>query len=33
LSPVKTKKEVEVWVGMTVEDLASAMAKDIGEPD
>ncbi|XP_021066103.1 translation initiation factor IF-2, mitochondrial [Mus pahari] len=29
LSPVKTKKEVEVWVGMTVEDLASAMAKDI----
>lgn len=29
LSPVKTKKEVEVWVGMTVEELARAMAKDI----
>ncbi|XP_028633288.1 translation initiation factor IF-2, mitochondrial [Grammomys surdaster] len=29
LSPVKTKKEVEVWIGMTVEELARAMAKDI----
>ncbi|XP_052054460.1 translation initiation factor IF-2, mitochondrial isoform X2 [Apodemus sylvaticus] len=29
LPPVKTKKEVEVWVGMTVEELARAMAKDI----
>lgn len=28
LSPIKTKKEVEVWVGMTVEELARAMAKD-----
>lgn len=29
LPPVKTKKEAEVWVGMTVEELARAMAKDI----
>lgn len=29
LPPVKTKKEVEVWVGMTVEELARAMAKDL----
>ncbi|XP_052590545.1 translation initiation factor IF-2, mitochondrial isoform X2 [Peromyscus californicus insignis] len=29
LSPVKSKRDVEVWVGMTVEELAKAMAKDI----
>lgn len=29
MPPVKTKKEVEVWVGMTVEELARAMAKDL----
>ncbi|XP_051020725.1 translation initiation factor IF-2, mitochondrial [Acomys russatus] len=29
LSPIKSKKEVEVWVGMTVGELARAMAKDI----
>ncbi|XP_008821228.1 translation initiation factor IF-2, mitochondrial [Nannospalax galili] len=29
LSPVKSKKEVEVWIGMTVEELASAMTKDV----
>ncbi|XP_037383315.1 translation initiation factor IF-2, mitochondrial [Talpa occidentalis] len=29
LSSTKSKKEVEVWIGMTVEDLARAMEKDI----
>nr|XP_019575176.1 PREDICTED: translation initiation factor IF-2, mitochondrial isoform X1 [Rhinolophus sinicus]XP_019575184.1 PREDICTED: translation initiation factor IF-2, mitochondrial isoform X1 [Rhinolophus sinicus]XP_019575194.1 PREDICTED: translation initiation factor IF-2, mitochondrial isoform X1 [Rhinolophus sinicus]XP_019575202.1 PREDICTED: translation initiation factor IF-2, mitochondrial isoform X1 [Rhinolophus sinicus]XP_019575212.1 PREDICTED: translation initiation factor IF-2, mitochondrial iso len=29
LSSTKSKKEVEVWIGMTVEELASAMEKDI----
>ncbi|KAK7807285.1 hypothetical protein U0070_016657 [Myodes glareolus] len=29
LSPVKSKRDVEVWVGMTVEELAKAMAKDV----
>ncbi|CAH7005696.1 Mtif2 [Phodopus roborovskii] len=29
LSPLKPKRDVEVWVGMTVEELARAMAKDI----
>ncbi|XP_028747361.1 translation initiation factor IF-2, mitochondrial isoform X1 [Peromyscus leucopus] len=28
LSPVKSKRDVEVWVGMTVEELARAMARD-----
>lgn len=28
LSPVKSKRDVEVWVGMTVEELAKAMARD-----
>lgn len=29
LSSTKSKKEVEVWIGMTVEELARAMEKDI----
>lgn len=29
LSSTKSKKEVEVWIGMTIEELASAMGKDI----
>ncbi|XP_055979975.1 translation initiation factor IF-2, mitochondrial [Sorex fumeus] len=29
LSSTKSKKEVEVWIGMTVEELAKAMEKDI----
>ncbi|MBZ3880421.1 Translation initiation factor IF-2, mitochondrial [Sciurus carolinensis] len=29
LSSTKSKKEVEVWIGMTVEELATAMEKDI----
>nr|XP_045003421.1 translation initiation factor IF-2, mitochondrial isoform X1 [Jaculus jaculus]XP_045003422.1 translation initiation factor IF-2, mitochondrial isoform X1 [Jaculus jaculus]XP_045003423.1 translation initiation factor IF-2, mitochondrial isoform X1 [Jaculus jaculus] len=29
LSPTKSKREVEVWIGMTVKELARAMAKDI----
>ncbi|XP_012873452.1 PREDICTED: translation initiation factor IF-2, mitochondrial isoform X1 [Dipodomys ordii] len=29
VSPTKSKKEVEVWIGMTVEELARAMKKDI----
>ncbi|XP_005322074.2 translation initiation factor IF-2, mitochondrial isoform X1 [Ictidomys tridecemlineatus] len=29
LSSTKTKKEVEVWIGMTVEELARALEKDI----
>ncbi|XP_021507348.1 translation initiation factor IF-2, mitochondrial isoform X1 [Meriones unguiculatus] len=29
LSPMKNRKEVEVWVGITVEELARAMARDI----
>nr|XP_048283515.1 translation initiation factor IF-2, mitochondrial isoform X5 [Myodes glareolus]XP_048283516.1 translation initiation factor IF-2, mitochondrial isoform X5 [Myodes glareolus] len=29
LSPVKSKRDVEVWVGMTVEELAKAMTKDV----
>lgn len=33
MSSTKSKKEVEVWIGMTVEELARAMEKDVGEPD
>nr|KAF6429934.1 mitochondrial translational initiation factor 2 [Molossus molossus] len=32
LSSTKSKKEVEVWIGITVEELARVMEKDIGKP-
>lgn len=31
LSSTKSRKEVEVWIGMTVEDLARAMEKDVDD--